>query len=316
MSQQPPYNQPQWGQQISPYQQQPGQFQRPPSQQSSYGQQPQQWGQQPQPSYKLSQQTHYAKPPYYDPPQQQLQWLPQHYPPNPIMPPPNKGGFRKKVGPIPLWIFILVIMISIPMVAIVSIASKSNAGTTTFKASTTGLIGSTVGKTIYSFYSPNGATSTSCLKWSPDGSTLQAVRMNGTVQIWDTASWNNTLTYEIPGNLLMEVAWSPMGDYFATVSLMDPKSNAIRVWNTATGENVLTYLSPTSGILALAWSPDGKYIASAGDDNTVQIWNASTGGSLFTYRKHKSAIAYLSWSPDGSEIASADEGNVLIWQTV
>jgi hypothetical protein len=30
MSQQPPINQPQWGQQIPPYQQQPGQFQRPP----------------------------------------------------------------------------------------------------------------------------------------------------------------------------------------------------------------------------------------------------------------------------------------------
>lgn len=30
MSQQPPHNQPQWGQQLPPYQQQPGQFQRPP----------------------------------------------------------------------------------------------------------------------------------------------------------------------------------------------------------------------------------------------------------------------------------------------
>ena len=110
-------------------------------------------------------------------------------------------------------------------------------------------------------YSPPGVTSVFSLKWTPDGSTLQTVMRNGTVQIWDTTSWNNTLTYEIPSRVLTAVAWSPMGDYFATVSAIDPISNAVRVWNTVTGENVLTYLGHTGGVAALAWSPNGKYIA-------------------------------------------------------
>lgn len=232
------------------------------------------------------------------------------------MPPSKRGGLRKKIGPIPLWIwiFILFLIIVIPIVAIASVQNKSIAGTITLQASSTALIGTTVGKTIYTFYSPNGATSSFCLKWSPDGSTLQAVRMNGTVQTWDTTSWDNLLTYVIPANVLMPIAWSPLGDYFATVSLMDPIPNAIRVWNTATGENVLTYLSSTSGIIALAWSPDGQDIASAGKDSTIQIWNASTGNTLLTYRGHTGGIVSLDWSPDGQRIASAGGDNtVQIW---
>ena len=280
------------------------QFQLPPQQ--SHGQQP---------PYGLSQQTPYINNPSYQvPPQQPLQWLPQFYQPNPVMPPPKRGGLRKKIGPIPLWIwiFILILMIVIPIAAIASVQNKSIAETTSLKASSTALIGSTVGETIYTFYSPF-----SSLKWSPDGSTLQVVRKNGTVQIWNTTSWDNLVTFAIPSNVLTAVAWSPQGDYFATVSLMDPITGAVRVWNTATGENVLTYLGSTSEVIALAWSLDGKYIASAGstgNDSTVQIWDAATGKTLLTYRGHTGGVNFLAWSPDGQRIASAGNDNtVQVW---
>ena len=73
------------------------QFQPPPSPQQSHGQQPHHWEQQQQPSYGLSQQTQYInKPQYHVPPQQPLQWLPQYCQHNPVMPPPKRGGLRKK----------------------------------------------------------------------------------------------------------------------------------------------------------------------------------------------------------------------------
>ena len=263
--------------------------------------------QQPQ-QYEQTQQTRYGIPPVpnYVPPQQQSQWSSQQFQPVPTNP-PNKGFFNKKVGPVPLWIFILVIIVLIPIVANAIMGGKSNTGTTSFNSSSRT---STLGKTLHTFFSPNGATSTASLKWSPDGSTLQAVRMNGAVQTWDTASWHSILNYQIPAKLLTVVAWSPSGDYFATTNFME--SNTIRVWNTLTGENILTHSGHTANVMALAWSPDGKRIASAGDDKTVQVWNAATGETLLTY--HTDGVISVAWSPDGKRIASAGgDKTVQVW---
>ncbi len=291
--------------------------------QPPYGQPP--WGQQTPPQYSPPQRTNYGQPQYGQPPRSQQQppsppssmsiyVLTQQNPNYKPVDAVKKGIIKNKFRFIPLWIFILVIILLIPILANASMETKSNAGTSSFKTSSRTSIASGVGKTLQTFFSPNGATSTACLKWSPDGSTLRAVRMNGTVQIWDTASWQNTLTYEIPSNVLMAVAWSPMGDYFATASLVDTEPNAVRVWNTMTGENVLTYYGHSSEVMALAWSPDGKYIASGGFDKTVQVWSATTGETLLTYRGHTGDVVSIAWSPDGKRIASAgDDKTVQIW---
>jgi hypothetical protein len=99
----------------------------PPQSQQVYGQP--QWHQQPPPQ-QFVQQAQYGGPTTsnYAPPQQQLQQPPQQFQQTPQKP-PKKGFFGRKVGPIPLWVLILVLVI-------VFIGAASNSGKTNNPSST------------------------------------------------------------------------------------------------------------------------------------------------------------------------------------
>jgi WD40 repeat protein len=172
-----------------------------------------------------------------------------------------------------------------------------------------------IGTNIQSFNSPNGAISSGFLAWSQDGTQLFSVRQNGTVQELNTATWDNTLTYKIPGNFIFAASWSPDRMYFATTSsFFDPQlqQGMVRVWNTLTGEEVQAYQGHSDLVSAIAWSPDGTRIATGSQDKTVQIWDVTTGNTILTYHAN-SAIWAVAWSPDGTRIALASDAAIQIF---
>jgi eukaryotic-like serine/threonine-protein kinase len=85
-------------------------------------------------------------------------------------------------------------------------------------------------------------------------------RVDGFVQMWDTTSHREVLSYHYPAPVDV-VAWSPDGRRFA-YGCDDKK---IEVWDTMTNLKLLTF-SHNSPLRTLSWSPNGKYIASGGGD--------------------------------------------------
>lgn len=93
-------------------------------------------------------------------------------------------------------------------------------------------------------------------------------RADGMVQMWDTTSNREVLSYRYPAPIGV-VAWSPDGRRFAYGS----DNKTVEVWDTRTNFKLLTF-SHTAPLRVLAWSPNGKYIASGGGDKLLQVWVA------------------------------------------
>ena len=100
------------------------------------------------------------------------------------------------------------------------------------------------------------------------GSRVACGRADGMVQMWDTITSREVLSYRYTSPLSV-VAWSPDGRRFAYGS--DDKM--VEVWDTTTNLKLVTFSHPAP-VCVMAWSPDGKYIASGGGDTTIQVWVA------------------------------------------
>jgi WD40 repeat protein len=168
-----------------------------------------------------------------------------------------------------------------------------------------------IGTHVEIMTSTTSATSSSYLSWSKDGQQLYSLRQNGTVQLWDTTTWENKLTYVVPFNVILGASWSPDRNYFAFWSLADPMQGTVRVWNTLTGEEVLAHQDLSQYVAAIAWSPDGTRIASD-DGHSVEIWDPTTGNIILTLPTD-SLVSAIAWSPDGARIAIATETSIQIW---
>ena len=148
------------------------------------------------------------------------------------------------------------------------------------------------------------------IAWAPDGGRIACGGGELKVDIWDTRTWRQLVSYKEHDSTIFAIAWSPDGRQIASTG----SDNAVHVWDAYTGRNVLTYYKHASVVSAVAWSPNGERIVSASYDKTVQIWNAITGTQLTTYRGHSEQVFCVAWSPDGTSIASGSlDGQVQIW---
>ena len=148
------------------------------------------------------------------------------------------------------------------------------------------------------------------IAWAPDGGRIACGGGELKVDIWDTRTWRQLVSYKGHDSTIYAIAWSPDGRQIASTG----SDNAVYVWDAYTGRNVLTYYKHASVVSAVAWSPNGERIVSASYDKTVQIWNAITGTQLTTYRGHSEQVFCVAWSPDGTSIASGSlDGQVQIW---
>jgi WD40 repeat protein len=104
--------------------------------------------------------------------------------------------------------------------------------------------------------------------FSPDGKTLAAVRLDGAIQLWETATGKER--GRLPGRKELNgpIAFSPTGKILATGS----KDGSVSFWDVLTGREVCHYTGHQGRVLCLAFSPDGKTLASGSDDTTILLW--------------------------------------------
>jgi serine/threonine protein kinase len=102
----------------------------------------------------------------------------------------------------------------------------------------------------------------------PNGSRVACGREDGMVQMWDTTTNGEVLSYRYSAPTSI-VAWSPDGRRFAYAC----EDGMVEVWDTITNLKLLIFSHPAPPRV-MAWSPNGKYIASGGGNTMVQVWVA------------------------------------------
>lgn len=156
--------------------------------------------------------------------------------------------------------------------------------------------------------------------YSPDGKTFAVSLHDGSVEIYDTATWTRIRSFSDPvfssdiaiqekGDVI-HLAYSPKGEFLVSGSERD----ILGVWNYHTGELCRTLKGHSGGITSVAVSPDGRQIASAGHDKTVRLWSLHTGEQEYVLSDHATPVMTVAYSPDGRQLASGDHGGIIrLW---
>ncbi len=148
--------------------------------------------------------------------------------------------------------------------------------------------------------------------YSPDGTRLASMGIEGVAKIWDVAS--GKLLLELPSDQA-EVGWgiayNPDGKRVATVW-----NSQLVVWDAESGQRDFTFPGDLSGgtVNRASFSPDNKRVAVANLDGTPRVWDLDSGIQVFALSGHEQLCDAIAFSPDGTQLATGDQGGtVKIW---
>jgi WD40 repeat protein len=152
---------------------------------------------------------------------------------------------------------------------------------------------------------------------NPDGSRLALAMLDGSLRVFDTATWQEMAgrpaVQESAPNALWSVDFSPDGKRLA----LGWQRGAIMMWDVGLAKTI--WQNPTAHdrnrpVVTLEFSPDGERLLSASSDETARVWSAEHGHQESVLRGHTLNVTSARWSPDGERIltTSLDE-TVKLW---
>jgi WD40 repeat protein len=100
------------------------------------------------------------------------------------------------------------------------------------------------------------------IAWSPSGDRLAMIMEDG-LRIWETGTYSSAVL----GDSAYELAWSPDGQFIATVNGTGKRD--FRIINARSGD-IISLLDGFTD--AVSWSPDGAYIATHIGGFSAIIW--------------------------------------------
>jgi WD40 repeat protein len=137
---------------------------------------------------------------------------------------------------------------------------------------------------------------------SPDGKTLAAGTISGTLFLWEAATGKSLYQLKAPGAQRFNgprwlVAFAPDGRTFAAAS----GDNGIRLRETATGKELQQFQGHNGEIRFMFFMPDGKTLVSTGNDETTRFWDVANGKERRERLTQTGVV--LAVSPDGRLVA-------------
>ena len=150
--------------------------------------------------------------------------------------------------------------------------------------------------------------------WHPDGQRLATAGDDGTVRIWDAASYEELTRVECSQGRVLALAWHPNGTSFASAG----GDGTVKLWNATTCKTLGCLEGHLGEVLYLAWHPDGGRLASSAVDGTVRLWNVTTHEEIACVIANEQglhAISYaIVWQPNGKRLASVGPSeSVRFW---
>jgi len=145
--------------------------------------------------------------------------------------------------------------------------------------------------------------------FSPSGLLLAAgFDEEGVVRLWDTASWEEILSFEVAG--VTDLAIDRSGTRLLAASGADYTD--ARVYNLYTGNRLMT-LDEGSPVWAVTYSPNGRWLLTAGEGRKVSVWDPQTGALLYELEANMAKIDTLDFNPAGTMLAAAGD-SVRLWK--
>jgi len=150
----------------------------------------------------------------------------------------------------------------------------------------------------------------STVAYAPDGRTLAAGGMDGSVDLWDTATRRVRNRLAASRAYLAPVAFSPDGLTLATAS----EDRKIRLWDVATGTDRGVLKGHLKGVFGVAYHPGGRFLASSDAGGTIFLWNLASRQAVARLEGHRGKVWAVAFAPGGRFLASGGEDRtVRLW---
>lgn len=160
------------------------------------------------------------------------------------------------------------------------------------------LVGHTMGVTACSF--------------SPDNEWLLSSSEDSTVRMWHLKSKSMVSAYRSSADSLhpvWDVAWSPMGYYFASAS----HDRTACLWSPERSSPVRRFVGHMSDVETIAFHPNATMVATGSLDRTVRVWDLRSGSCVRLFSSG-AGVTSVAFSPNGEYLVSGGESDHLtVW---
>jgi WD40 repeat protein len=148
----------------------------------------------------------------------------------------------------------------------------------------------------------------SSVGFSPDGSQVVSLGIDGTYHAWRLATGNKIKTPERYATKLSTVAYSPDKRYSAR------GTRIIRVRDTENGRVIRRLDGHKKWVTAIAYSPDGRSILSGDAGGNLILWNVMMGIAVKRFSGHSAAVTSIDFSKAGRFVATGSwDNSCRIW---
>lgn len=148
------------------------------------------------------------------------------------------------------------------------------------------------------------------LVYEPILNILVSTDADGFVGIWDAASMQLNLFFQLPTGKIRAIAFDDKAKQLAIGS----QDGNVYVFETEFFNELHRFYAHKDGVTSLAYHPNGKLLISGGKDAYLRVWNLADWSKLKAFPAHLFAIYRIAFSPDTYQLASCSRDKTIkIW---
>lgn len=111
------------------------------------------------------------------------------------------------------------------------------------------------------------------------------------------------------GDHVIDLRWSPDGNYLAAASVSGP----ISVFRVSDLHVLYHFSGHAMGTTAIDWHPSLPLLASTGQDGKAKLWDMENGTEKKSMICGTGWVEHVAWSEDGETLATSCGKNVVLW---